>query len=283
MLRESLGLTIDTSGYVWVTNEESSPHAFGSVSKFQGGGMTSPGAVIAGNGGTNFYDSSIDFPYDVAADSVGNVYIVNYHSGAATEYSTVTNAPVATLLGQGNAALPLVGAADGRGGVWLGNNSSNTVTHVLANGSSSNSVAGASPDGLATDAAGNVWVANYLDSSVSAVSFFGTTRLSQTAGGIAYPSRLAVDAGGTVWIANYHGSSISALSSGTVTGEPAIGTALSPNSGLGLDANLVEPYGVVPDRSGNLWVSNFFNNDLVMFFGLATPTMTPTLSVPTAP
>ena len=84
-------------------------------------------------------------------------------------------------------------------------------------------------------------------------------------------------------MANYHGSSFSAISSGTVSGEPAIGTALSPSTGFGLDANLIEPYSIVPDRSGNLWVSNFYNNDLVMFFGMATPTMTPTLPVPAAP
>lgn len=283
-LNESYGLAIDTSGYLWVSNEESSPHAYGSVSKFQGGGMASPGAVIAGNGGTNFYDNSIDYPYDVTADASGHVFLPNYHSGAATEYSTSTNAPVATLLGAGSSAFPLAAAADGAGGVWLANSSSNTVTHALANGTSSNVNCCDGADGLATDAAGHVWVANYQGSSVSAVSFAGTVLVNQTtAGGITNPSRLAVDAGGTVWIANYHGSSISALSSGTVAGEPAIGTALSPSGGLGLDANLLEPYAAVPDRSGNLWVSNFYNDDLVMFFGLATPTKTPTMPVPVAP
>ena len=86
-----------------------------------------------------------------------------------------------------------------------------------------------------------------------------------------------------MWGANYHGASFSALSSGTVSGEPAAGTAISPSSGLGLDANLLEPYSIVPDRSGNLWVANFAGNDLVMFFGLAPPTSTPTRPVPAAP
>ncbi len=283
-LRESYGVAIDTSGYVWVSNEESSPHSYGSVSKFQGSTMASPGTVVAGNGGTNFYDGSLSYPYDVAADASGHVFIGNYYNGTATVYSTTTNAPTATSLGAGVASYVVNVAPDASGGVWMTDNSSAAVTHVLANGSASNIGTGHAPDGLALDGAGNVWVANYSDSSVSAISSAGTTLVSQvTAGGIAYPSRLAVDAGGTVWIANYHGSSFSALSSGTVSGERAAGTAISPSSGLGLDANLLEPYSIVPDRSGNLWVANFASNDLVMFFGLATPTSTPTRPAPAAP
>ena len=283
-LNESLGLAVDTSGYIWVTNEESSPNKAGSVSKFQGSAMSSPGAVINGNGGTNFYDSSIDFPYDISADRLGNLLIANYANGTATEYSTATNAPVATGLGSGYGAYTVAGASDGAGGVWLANNASGTVTHALAGGATSNVNCCAAPEGLATDPAGNVWVSDYFNSSVSAISFAGAVIVNQvTAGGLAYPSHLSVDAGGTVWVANYHGSSISAISSGTVAGEPVAGTAISPSTGLGLDANLIEPYAVVPDRSGNLWVSNFYQNNLVMFLGLATPTSTPTLPLPVAP
>ncbi len=283
-LNESLGLAVDTSGYVWVTNEESSPNKAGSVSKFQGSAMSSPGAVISGNGGTNFYDSSIDFPYDISADRLGNVLIANYANGTATEYSTATNAPVATGLGSGYGAYTVAGASDGAGGVWLANNASGTVTHALAGGAASNVNCCVAPEGLATDPAGNVWVSDYFNSSVSAISFAGAVIVNQvTAGGLAYPSHLSVDAGGTVWVANYHGSSLSAISSGTVAGEPAAGTAISPSTGLGLDANLIEPYAVIPDRSGNLWVSNFYQNNLVMFLGLATPTSTPTLPLPVAP
>jgi hypothetical protein len=41
--------------------------------------------------------------------------------------------------------------------------------------------------------------------------------------------------------------------------------------------------GIAPDRSGNVWVSNENTDTLVMFFGLATPTVTPVQPVPTVP
>lgn len=289
-LRESYGVAVDTSGYVWVTNEQSSPNAAGSVTKFQGSNMSSPGTIVAGNGGTNFYDSSLNFPYDIAADASGNVFLGNYANGSATKYSTATNAPTATYLGYGYGSYVQVVAPDGAGGVWLADSSSSYVTHALASGTASNTTACCSDsDGVATDPAGNVWVANYDSSSVSALSYAGTVLLPQASvGGISYPARLSVDAGGTVWVANYYGSTshgpgFSGVSSGTVSGEPAIGTAISPANGFGLDAHLSQPYAIVPDRSGDLWVSNHGYNNLVMFVGLATPTSTPTMPKPTAP
>ena len=49
------------------------------------------------------------------------------------------------------------------------------------------------------------------------------------------------------------------------------------------DANLLLPYGIALDPSGNVWVSNYFNNDVVVFFGLATPTAVPLSPTPAAP
>jgi hypothetical protein len=60
------------------------------------------------------------------------------------------------------------------------------------------------------------------------------------------------------------------------------GTALSPFA-YGRDAKLIEPFAVAADASGNLWVSNRAMNNVVMFFGLATPTATPAPPFPTAP
>jgi hypothetical protein len=82
-------------------------------------------------------------------------------------------------------------------------------------------------------------------------------------------------------VANYFGRNISEVagSAGTLTA----GTPISPASGYGLDANLLQPFSIAPDAGGNLWVSNFGNKTLTMFFGLATPTKTPLQPAPTAP
>ena len=55
------------------------------------------------------------------------------------------------------------------------------------------------------------------------------------------------------------------------------------NWGVGADASLLQPRALAPDASGNLWVSNSGQSDVVMFFGVAPPTVTPVGTSPTAP
>jgi streptogramin lyase len=100
------------------------------------------------------------------------------------------------------------------------------------------------------------------------------------AGGVNSPSGLVIDAAQNVWVTNISGNSISELA-GPLSSSP--GAGLSPATGYGLDANLDNPHGIVVDASGNLWISNYSNNDVVMLFGLATPTATPVAPVALAP
>ena len=67
------------------------------------------------------------------------------------------------------------------------------------------------PYGIAVDAAGNVWVANYGGSSISEFNSSGTAispyyRLHRRR---PRPYGIAVDAAGNVWVANYGSNSIS--------------------------------------------------------------------------
>jgi hypothetical protein len=52
---------------------------------------------------------------------------------------------------------------------------------------------------------------------------------------------------------------------------------LSPSSGWGADAKLLEAFAIAADASGNLWVSNFGSNTLTEFVGMAAPVKTPLL------
>jgi DNA-binding beta-propeller fold protein YncE len=97
---------------------------------------------------------------------------------------------------------------------------------------------------------------------------------------VLHPQGIAVDGTGTVWVANYRGNSISEMS-GASSASP--GTFLSPVSGFGTDASLLEPYGLALDASGNAWVSNFGNNTVTQFVGIATPIKTPFAGPPSAP
>jgi hypothetical protein len=300
-LDQSDGLAIDTSGNIWVTSYNATYNMPGAVTEFYGANSTSSpiGTVVLSGGNPGFVDD-ISFPYAVAADTNGNIFVANSANSSATVLTSAgtvytTPPPNNTFSGYlgmslGLNAFPNAIAVDADHGFWLPDND-HSVSHISADGDlESNTVCCEASLGVATDAMGNVWIANYLGASFSEVGSDGTLRINSSAvGGLNFPKLVAVDAGQNVWFANYviDGGSITGIAGngGTITA----GTALSPTTGVygvggfGLDVPLDEPWGIAPDRSGNVWVSNERGDNLVMFFGLATPTVTPLQPVPTAP
>jgi hypothetical protein len=292
ILSEVFGLAVDFNNNVWVTTEEYPTHAptAGSVTAFHGaelGGTV--GSVLHGN---YIYDDSIDFPYAIAADPDGDMLIDNYAGNSVTEY---TNAGVfvASGLAAGEASFPVALSPDLNHGFWLANEGDGSVTHVDKNGNLLAKVSCCNgANGVATDALGNAWIANFYAGSVTELASGGAVEANTSGAGLSNvadplkptsngPSGISVDAHQNVWVANYYGANFSEVA-GSANTLPA-GTAVSPSTGYGLDAHLLQPFTIAPDAAGNLWVSNVGRNTLTMFFGLATPTKTPLLPSPTAP
>jgi streptogramin lyase len=88
------------------------------------------------------------------------------------------------------------------------------------------------------------------------------------------PRAVAVDGAGNAWIATERGSSLAEFASASSANPGAL---LSPSSGWAPDAQLVEPYGLAIDEAGNVWLTNYGNNTLTQFIGLAAPVKTPLL------
>ena len=307
---EIYGLTVDTNNNIWAAIEET-PFP-GSISGLYG---ISSGQTV-GSAITTFTSADVYFPESMASAAGGSVIIGNYGDATASIFNyTAANGVAFTSANIGRpAAFPTAVSGDGSGGVWLANEGDDTVTHVDASGNVlSHPTCCNAANGIATDKFGNAWVANYYGSALSEIapgcdsnastgascysnqtnvitlgisSACNTTNppagsCGDQGGGIYYPSEVVVDAAQNVWVANYRGQSFSEFAGNAST--LAAGTPISPSSGYGLDASLLEPFDLVADASGNLWISNEGNNDLVMFFGITTPTATPRLPVPTAP
>jgi hypothetical protein len=292
-LAQSYGLTIDTNGDVWVASNTGGSQGTGSVAKYYGATSSggSAGAVELASI-TNY----INYPFALSADSNGNVFVANSQNGSATVLTTtgsVYTTPGNTFSGylELGFGFPVNSiAVDSSHGFWMPNGDRN-VGHFSADGvqeSLTNCCFGA--EYLATDATGAVWIASYDGNSISDVSSAGTLTVNQkTSGGIDAPSDVSIDAAQNVWVSDYYNASVTEIAGngGTI----AAGTGLSPSTGqgeygpggFGLDANLDFPFSLAPDRSGNLWVSSEHNDSVVMFFGLATPTITPVQPAPTAP
>lgn len=292
-MAQSFGLAIDSVGDIWVT-DYNGPHggARGGVTEFAGSNANSPGTVL----GT--YSNQIYYPYAVSADTNGKVFLSSDGTSNVTIYNS-DGTLYASGVGSGNPNdHPQAIAVDANDGYWLPSSGS-SVGHVAADGSQI-STTNCCEDayGVATDAFGNAWITDYLggpdfNGAVAEVSGNAITAQTpnllllsdMTGGGVDGPAMLSIDAAQNVWVPNFQGNSLTELAGNE--GALAAGTPISPSTGVygkpgyGQDANLDQPYGVVPDRAGNLWVSSAFS--VVMFFGLATPTVTPVQPVPTAP
>jgi streptogramin lyase len=289
------GLAIDPSDNIWVTNYNATYNFSGALTEILGAKSGSLGSVVLSGGNPGFTANSC-FPTAVASDTNGNIFEANEECSSVNIFDNSGGIITADLGGTfGLDAKPLFLAVDSSAGVWLSDND-NTIAHISAPSAQyPDGQLLSHPDccfnshGLVTDATGNVWVANYLSNSFSEVGSDGTVLINQAiGGGVMNPYGVGIDAAQNVWMTNIDNESISEIAGSA--GSIAAGTPLSPSSGgpggaggYGFDAGLLEPYGVEPDRSGNLWVSNEGNSTLVMFFGLSTPTVTPLQPVPTAP
>ena len=297
-MTEAYGLAIDPANNIWVTHAGNGGGDDGSVIEFTGINSPTPGAS------NTYSDASVQFPYAVAADTNGNIYVANSGTSSATVFNSSGTAIApglgisANLVNESNAI-----ALDPSHGFWLSGDTN--VAHFSGPNATppgallANVTCCGESYGMATDAAGDLWIADLLGGpnndgavaeAVTDSSGNTTVPISELhSGGINHPLMVAVDAAQNVWFSNYHGASITEFA-GATNPTLTVGTPISPTTGVyttggyGLDASLDGPFTLLPDRSGNLWVSNqSLPAHVTMFFGLAAPTVTPLQPVPTAP
>jgi streptogramin lyase len=282
-LWESYGLAIDIHGGVWVTNQQTPGGGNGSLAELTASGQLVSSAFSAGG---------IYFPVAVATDTDGSIWTANQGDSTVSKVSNTGN-PISASGGWGAGRLsgPSAVAIDDDHYAWFANTyaTSGSVTSISPDGSqvAEFTSGGDQPSGIATDRIGNghVWTANYTTSSISELEITnaGTATLvsgGYTGGGINHPNGIAVDGSGNVWATNWDGKSLTELqgASGTNPGQP-----ISPASGFGTDANLLQPYGIALDASGDVWVSNFGAGTITQFLGAATPVKTPLVGPPQEP
>jgi hypothetical protein len=274
-MEESWGLAVAPSGNIWVANYASAGgvnSTLGTVTE-----LSSSGAVLSGTSGN--FSGGIEWPIALAADTNGNIWVVNNWQSVTLLNSSGVPLSGASGWGVGQLNFPVAAAVDANHNAWVANSSGTHITSISADGSKIASYSCCDgPTGIATDQSGNVWAANYYGNSVSVVATTGTILSTGiTGGGINHPQGIAIDGAGVVWVANYRGY-LSELA-----GTSAMGTVLSPASGFGSDASLLESYSIALDASGNLWVSNYGNSTVTEFIGIATPVKTPLAGPPQTP
>jgi len=255
-------VTTDAAGNVYVVDEENA-----SVQKF-----TSDGNYVGQWGSWGSGSGQFKGPSDIATDAAGNVYVVDNLNDRIQKFTS--NGTYVTEwggegTGDGQFDSPSGIAIDASGGVYVADYLASFAsygshriqkftldgTYVTQWGSygTGNGQFGA-PVSVATDAAGNVYVADVGNDSIQKFTFDGTyvTRWGSTGSGdgqFDYPSGVATDAVGNVYVADAanhriqkftsDGTYVTQWSNNLPEPEPAAGEPVPPPSVPG--ASVVRP------------------------------------------
>ena len=245
------GLAIDASqnlyavdpsaGLVWKVN-----HSTGTASIIAG--VEIPVSAAIGDGGPAT-QARLNGPSHVVVDSSGNVYIADTYDQRVRKVSAATGL-ISTFAG-GGASSP--GFGDG-----------GLATSAYLD----------TPEGLALDAAGNLYIADESAGRVRKVTA-ATGIITTVAGGgsqgmgdggpataavVSFPVDLTFDAAGNLYILEAGTARIRMVAAGigiitTVAGNGNPG--LTGDGGLATNAQII-PEGIAVDRTGNLYISNWY-------------------------
>jgi sugar lactone lactonase YvrE len=216
------------------------PQLSGTIATVAGGGV--------GDGGPAS-NANLSFPYGVAVDAAGNLYIADTDNHRVREVSTLGT--ITTVAGTGTPGFSGDGGPATSAGLY-------------------------SPQGVAVDAAGNLYIAEHYNYRVRKVSTSGTITTvagngsygfsgdggPATSAALANPHGLAVDAVGNLYIADTGNARVRKVSTlGTITTVAGNGTpGFSGDGGAATDAQLDGPSGVAFDAAGNLYVADKYNH-----------------------
>jgi sugar lactone lactonase YvrE len=264
LFRDPIDVAIDDKGDVWVGDyRRSTLQMFRADDLASAGGETriDPAVTLSEVGGPN----QMEF------DAQGNLWVVEWDEDAVVSFdrnALTADGPAqpTTLLTGPHLGKPTDLAFDAAGNLWVANQENGEILEYALGqlGSTGHpapalvlqpsEVRSGSPEALAFDEQGWLWVSSYYDDVVlgfdpAAVSRSGevtaTARLDlDPASG---PIGLTIDPGGRLWVAEALAHHVAAFG-------PDLGSTPSPATVLLADEALVMPHSVTFDRKGNAWI-----------------------------
>jgi sugar lactone lactonase YvrE len=241
------GLTVDNAGRLIVADTDN--HAIRKITPEEV--VTTLAGLAPGSGITDGTGSAARFvaPAGLAADNAGNVYAAD--AGRHTIRKVTPEGVVTTLAGTPGQT---GGSADGTGSAALFN----------------------SPEGVAADSAGNLYVADTANHTIrkvapdgmvtTLVGLAGTSGSTDDVGSAARfsgPYGIAADSEGNLYVADTGNHAIRKITpDGMVTTLAGRAGSQGSTDGTGSAARFYRPCGLATDSEGNLYVADTYNHTI---------------------
>jgi len=205
---------------------------------------------------------SLSYPYRVAVDASGNVYISNTQGNEILKETLANGVYTESVVVSTGLATPYGVAVDGSGNVYIADNGHNRVVKETPSGSSYTqtvvtTTALSYPTGVAVDASGNLYIADtghgrILVERPSGASYIETALTY--ASNFAQIVGIAVDSSANIYVSDIDNNAVykETYSAGSYT------PSTISTSGLSY------PYDIAVDASGNLYISDFSNDRIVL-------------------
>jgi len=244
----SWGITVDASGNLYISDI-----GCNCIRKIDTSGIIT---TVAGNGtygysgdGGPATQAELDTPMDVAVDTFGNLYIVDSFNASIRKVDT--NGIITTVAGNGTYG-------------YSGDGGPATQAQLYE------------PGGVTVDTSGNLYIADTYNYRIRKVDTSGIINTVAGNGGwehsgdggpateaqFGHSYGVAVDDSGNLYIADYYNSCIRKVdTSGIITTVTGNGTyGYGGDGGFATQAELNRPIDVVVDHSGNLFITDTYNN-----------------------
>ena len=241
-----IGICTDAAGNVYMA--DTGNHI---IRKITPAGVSSTLAGLAGVAGSNDGTGAtarFNYPFSVSADNAGNVFV------ADTSNHTIRKITPAGVVSTFAGVAGVHGSANGLGA----------------------SASFYYPNGVATDTAGNVYVADYNNSTVRKITpaglvstFAGTAGVVGSVDGtgsaarFSNPESVTSDSQGNIYVADFNNSTIRKITSaGVVTTFAGMAGITGSSDGTGAAARFNQPRGVTTDSAGYVYVSDTYNHTI---------------------
>jgi uncharacterized protein (TIGR03437 family) len=235
-LSNPCGIAVDSAGNIYIADQDNNR-----IRKMTVGGNIN---TVAGDGTEGFTgdggaatSAEINLPCGIAVDPAGDIIFsqTDANGTTASAIREVSGGNISTLAG-GNSATPLGPGNTGDGGPAVNAEVNN-------------------PLGIALDSAGNIYIADTLNSAIREITTNGN--IQTISAQFNRPEGLAVDAAGNIYVADTHNYCVRKIATNraitTVAG--ICGTpGFSGDNGPATKANLNYPTGVAVDGAGNIYI-----------------------------